>query len=148
MENVMETFEQLHQTYQRLIENSEEIFHALKHKDFPQLKLLNLKQLRGNDELMVHLTTLGNQVTEVCQSHGIGEAKLSSLLPLASLVEKERLLEHQQRAFQAEKQFKNNAHINQVLAEAMMSCSQTIVDTWVHVAQMENKNNSFVNRKM
>jgi hypothetical protein len=73
---------------------------------------------------------------------------LSAILPYVSIVERELLIEWQQKAFNNEKKFKNNTKMIQCLAEAMMDCSQTIVDTWVHVANQENRNNSFVNRKL
>lgn len=148
MENVMETFNQLHESYGTLIANSESIFLALKNKDFSELKRLNFRQVNENEQLVERLEQLGTHIAKACAEYGESEAKISSLLPHLRKEEREEILEHQNRAFHAEKKFKNNAHINQILAEAMMSCSQTIVDTWVHVAQIENKNNAFVNRKL
>ena len=147
IQTIIKRFEDINQTYEMLLLNSEAIFVSLKTKEFEELDLLNGKRAAGLQELEEKLVQLKNEISLACSQLHIKEIGIRSLEPYMNLSEKEQIMAHQRDAFHFEKKLKNNTKVNQCLVEAMMACSQTIVETWVHVASQENQTNAFMNKK-
>jgi hypothetical protein len=148
VQEVIKQFERVNICYEELITISENIFLLLKQRKFQALDIANREEINGVVKLQTELESLKEKVIKACEQRGDRTNKLSSLLPLLNAEERGKLLACQTTAFNYEKKLKNNTKMNQCLVEAMMNSSQTIVDTWVHIAKEEKQNNSFVNKKL
>jgi predicted component of type VI protein secretion system len=151
IETVPNQLLEIKNTYDRLLSYADEIFLLLKHKDFETLKKLNRQQLQTNDELREQLQNLQKLISTICLGLGLpqDEVKLSNILVQYGMKEREDIVALQNATFHAEKKLKTAIRNNQILAEAMMTCSQSVVDTWAYVASQESQTNrNFVNRKV
>jgi hypothetical protein len=147
IEAIIESYEKVFHCYQKAVTLSESVFIALKEKKFEELERLNKSEKENVENIECCLQELKHHIVAMAKKKNVVEPKITSLLPYLSEEEKEKLLDVKQRAFHYEKRLKNNAEMNKCLAEAMMRCSETVVDTWVYMAKKEQKENAFVNKK-
>lgn len=148
VQDIINQFDELISVYKELLKLSEDKFIHLKKREILELDGINQKEKLKAVELDKGLNALRGKVKKALIEKNINGEKLSELYPHINQVDKERLLACQQTAFNFEKKLKNSTIMNQCLVKAMMQTSQTVVDTWVHVANTKNQKNSFVNKKL
>lgn len=147
-QKIIKSFEQTISIYETLLTVSEQIYQALKTKEFQTLEELNAMNQEMSTALRVSLGLLKEEIQSLCQKKGLKEEKLGALLMVCEPNIKQKLMACHETAFVYEQKLKNNTKINQCLVETMMNCSQTVVDSWVHVSNKQNKKNTLINKKI
>ena len=148
IKEIIKQFQDMNRHYEPLIQLTEDIFEALKYKNFDQVELLNKRQIMLLFDLERSLQKLKTCIQTHCKTQGKEEFKLSALLPHMTVEEKEEVMACQRYAFTCEKKLKNNIKNNECLVQTMMAAPSILSKTYVELAKEQRLNgNSLLSRK-
>jgi hypothetical protein len=148
VQNILNQFQQVIRVYEHLNQVASDIFSALEEKNYSLLDRLNKEELSLASQLTMELKSLKAFIEEACDKKGVVTKRLQSLFPYMTAKEKEMVASSQLIAIQYEEELKNKTKMNQYVVEAMLGCSQIIIDTWVHIAKRDNvQTNRLINEE-
>lgn len=149
---LIKQFEKINSLYEKMLELTDESFHALKTKKLDKRYELQIEEDKTHKEMALCFRGLKEIVAVLCKEAGCEEEKIQSLLPFLSVEDKERVLACQKTAFHYDKKLQNNLKTTLCLTKAMMEVNQQEIDAAIYLIGKSSPpgggNGVLVNRKL
>lgn len=148
---LIEEYEALHSSYERLIASTDESFHAVKTKNLVKRQKLQAEEEVLHQELRQQVQTIQSLLKEMCRERGVREETAEALLPYLSVGEKEKLHACQRAIRVQDERLKENLKSTLQLTKAMMEVNQQEMDAAVYLlgkAGPQGKNGLFIDRRL